>query len=134
MAEDRLPYPASSSPTCSMPAPGFSRFFSLQIVYSSRLAGSPRWVFEIKQLKSWRLGVRSPTLAKWLRIADAAEALCTRQDVAYWLVKHQLLQVERLPKVKGVGFWVSRSEIAAFEPVTPSRRNWRANLACPPGS
>lgn len=83
------------------------------VALDSSARGIGRWVFEINQLKSWRLSLQH-TPSDWLSIPDTVIAMNSRQDVIYWLVNNHFLHAERLPKLKGIGFRVHRSEIEAF--------------------
>lgn len=84
------------------------------LALDSSARGIGRWVFEINQLKSWRRSLQHAP-SDWLSIPDTAIAMNSRQDVTYWLVSNHFLHAERLPKVKGIGCRIRRSEMEAFK-------------------
>lgn len=47
-------------------------------------------------------------------IPEAAKYLGIKQEVAYWLVRHQMLHAQRLPRKKGLGLRIHRDEIKRF--------------------
>lgn len=75
--------------------------------------GIGRWVFDVSQLRAWQLGLSSG-LSNWLSIPDTAKVLGVKQQVAYWLVRNQLLTAEKLARKKGVGFRIHREKIERF--------------------
>jgi hypothetical protein len=75
--------------------------------------GISRWVFDTGQLRAWQLGLNNG-LGNWLSIPETAKALGVKQQVAYWLVRNQLLVAEKLARKKGIGFRIHREEIERF--------------------
>lgn len=75
--------------------------------------GVGRWVFDTGQLRAWHLGL-SHGSSNWLSIPATAKVLGIKQEVAYWLVRNQLLTAEKLARKKGIGFRVHRDEIERF--------------------
>lgn len=75
--------------------------------------GISRWVFATGPLRAWQLGLSSG-LSNWLSIPETAKALGVKQQVAYWLVRNQLLVAEKLVGKKGIGFRIHRKEIERF--------------------
>lgn len=79
----------------------------------SSARGIARWVFDIKQLKTWQSGLQKQ-LPHWLSVVETAKTLRIHQQTAYWLVHGQFIHAEQVPGAKGICYRISRSEIERF--------------------